>query len=155
VGTSFFVRLPAVAGVETAPTSSEPPTQRMHRSPRVLCIDDEPAILRAYERTLRGCYELVLADGGQAARRALLSDGPFDAIICDLRMPDVSGDRLYAAIVERRPELARRFLFVTGSVDDARMEDELRGAGAKILHKPTPVNVLRQAIDAIVQAGES
>lgn len=153
-GTSFFVRLPASPG-SIHPPSSEPPTQRLHRAPRVLCIDDEPAILRAYERTLRGAYELVLADCGQAARQAILSHGPFDAIVCDLRMPDVSGDRLYAELVERMPELGRRFLFVTGSVDDSRTEDELRGAGARILHKPTPVNVLRQALEAIVHAEDA
>jgi response regulator RpfG family c-di-GMP phosphodiesterase len=119
----------------------------------VLCIDDEPAILRAYDRTLRQHYELVFADGGTSAQRAILDEGPFDAIVCDLRMPDVSGDRLYAAIVERRPELARRFLFVTGSVDDARTEETLRGSGARILHKPTQLAALRQAIDAIVHLG--
>ncbi len=152
-GTSFFVRLPA-ASPSIHPPSSSATRARLGRAPRVLCIDDEPAILRAYDRTLRQHYELVLADGGQAAERAILADGPFDAIVCDLRMPDVSGDRLYAAIVERRPELARRFLFVTGSVDDTRTEDVLRASGARILHKPTQVIALRQAIDAIVHLGE-
>jgi signal transduction histidine kinase/DNA-binding response OmpR family regulator len=151
-GSSFFVRLP-VASPSIQPPSKAGPRAQLGRAPRVLCIDDEPAILRAYDRTLRQHYELVFADGGTSAQRAILSDGPFDAIVCDLRMPDVSGDRLYAAIVERRPELARRFLFVTGSVDDARTEETLRGSGARILHKPTKLAALRQAIDAIVHLG--
>jgi signal transduction histidine kinase/DNA-binding response OmpR family regulator len=151
-GTSFFVRLPA-ASRSIHPPATAGPRALLGRAPRVLCIDDEPAILRAYDRTLRQHYELVLADGGNAAQRAILADGPFDAIVCDLRMPDVSGDRLYATIVERRPELARRFLFVTGSVDDTRVEDMLRGSGARILHKPTQLAALRQAIDAIVHLG--
>ncbi|MBV9196768.1 MAG: response regulator transcription factor [Solirubrobacterales bacterium] len=59
--------------------------------PRVLIVDDEPAVRRALERALRlENYEVALAaDGGEALDS--LASTPADAVILDVLMPRVDG----------------------------------------------------------------
>ena len=65
---------------------------------RILCIDDEPAILRLLEVVLkRDGHELVPAADARAALAAL-RDAPVDAILLDLGLPDRDGLELLAAI---------------------------------------------------------
>ena len=51
-------------------------------------------------------------DGVHALREVMAFD--FDVIICDLLMPNMPGDMFYLAVQKTKPELCKRFLFVTG-----------------------------------------
>lgn len=65
---------------------------------RVLCIDDEPAILRLLEVVLhRGGHE-VLCAGNAAAAVAVLAREPVDAVLLDLGLPDRDGLELLGLI---------------------------------------------------------
>ena len=58
--------------------------------PRVLLVDDEPAILNALRRMLPSSWEAVTA--GNASDAALLLAGPaFDIVITDFNLPDHNG----------------------------------------------------------------
>jgi two-component system, OmpR family, KDP operon response regulator KdpE len=58
---------------------------------RVLVVDDEPQILRALRINLRARkYDVLTADGGEAALRAAASDPP-DLVVLDLGLPDMDG----------------------------------------------------------------
>lgn len=60
-------------------------------SARVLLVDDEPDILFTASLALRlAGYEVLEAAGGRAALEKLASDRP-DALVLDLRMPEVDG----------------------------------------------------------------
>ena len=59
--------------------------------PRVLVVDDEPAVRRALERALTlDNYSVQLASDGQEALDAL-ADAPVDAVVLDIMMPRVDG----------------------------------------------------------------
>jgi two-component system response regulator MprA len=59
--------------------------------PRVLVVDDEPAVRRALERALRlDSYEVALASDGEEALDALATT-PADAVILDIAMPRLDG----------------------------------------------------------------
>ena len=59
--------------------------------PRVLVVDDEPAVRRALERALTlDDYTVELAADGQEALDAL-ADSPVDAVVLDIMMPRVDG----------------------------------------------------------------
>jgi two-component system response regulator MprA len=59
--------------------------------PRVLVVDDEPAVRRALERALRlESYEVVLAADGEEALDAQAAS-PADALILDIGMPRLDG----------------------------------------------------------------
>ena len=53
------------------------------RRTRVLVVDDEPLVASAARRLLARTHEVQVAHSGHAAL-ALLEDGPFDAVLCDI-----------------------------------------------------------------------
>lgn len=79
---------------------------------RVLFVDDEAPVLASLRgrlrrrRTLDACF----ACGGAAALDALSHDGPFDAVVSDLRMPDVDGDVVLREAQRLHPGAVRLIL---------------------------------------------
>ncbi len=112
VGTTFRVRVPSRPGVRVEATPSLAPPAYGRR--RVLAIDDEPLLLKAYRRMLGDVHEVVTALGGRDALLVLQKQTDFDAILCDLQMPEMSGMELYAKVEARYPEIVKRFIFSTG-----------------------------------------
>ena len=118
---------------------------------RVLVIDDDPLVLRAYERALGGAMEIVTAQTGEEALSVLGFDSTFDAILCDLMMPHVDGERVYERVKERWPQLARRFVFVSGGAFTPRARSFLDRVDAPFLTKPGPAAQLGQVIAEITR----
>jgi sigma-B regulation protein RsbU (phosphoserine phosphatase) len=58
-------------------------------TPRILVVDDDPAVLRTYLRVLHE-YAPLHADDGVAARK-ILTETPVDIVLCDLGMPRLNG----------------------------------------------------------------
>jgi CheY-like chemotaxis protein len=83
-------------------------------SPRVLVIDDDAAVAQAVGRMLRGRYEVVPMTSARDALSRLASGERFDAVICDMTMPDLSGAEVHRQVALTRPELAARIVFVSG-----------------------------------------
>ena len=69
--------------------------------PRVLCVDDEPNLLAALRRSLRGRFEVSLAQSALDALQALEHAGPFAIVITDLCMPGMNGIELLDRIRAR------------------------------------------------------
>jgi CheY-like chemotaxis protein len=88
-----------------------------------LIIDDEEVVVRALTRVLRAKHDV---QGVTRARDglALLADGnDYDAILCDLMMPDMSGMEFTRRLETDWPQLRARLLLMTGGVfsQDARV----------------------------------
>ncbi|HET6411210.1 MAG TPA: ATP-binding protein [Anaeromyxobacter sp.] len=114
-GSTFEVVLPEETGLESlearpSPKSAPPLERRL----RVLMVDDEPALLAAYERILGSGYDLTVAAGGREAIEALDRRQDWDAIICDLLMPGTDGQKVLSHVRSRYPALAERMAFCTG-----------------------------------------
>jgi CheY-like chemotaxis protein len=76
----------------------------------VLCVDDEPAILRSLKRALRReAYELFFASSGEAALE-ILEGQHVDLVIADHRMPSMSGAELLGIVTRRWPHVIRFML---------------------------------------------
>src|SRR5205807_2601157 len=69
----------------------------------ILVVDDEPHILYYMRATLEswGHSVEVASDGAYALERAIAGD--FDVIICDLRMPHLSGRDMYQKLARQDP----------------------------------------------------
>lgn len=113
-GTVVTVRLPPAPSVEKPSEAIEP----AHRAAaavaglRVLVIDDEPAVTRSIARLLE-VAEVRCANCALDARK-MLDSTSFDVVLCDVMMPDERGDELYDALAAESPDLAERFIFISG-----------------------------------------
>ena len=85
-------------------------------APSLLIVDDEARILSALRRTLRReGYEIVTAENvGDALR--LLDERSVDAILCDHKMPGMSGVQFLAKAAERCPDAVR--MIITGWTEE-------------------------------------
>lgn len=102
---------------------------------RVLCIDDDPSIIRSVRRSLGGiCIEVVAASSGEQAIELLQRPGSdFDLVMLDLQMPGIGGMATLDRIRAVRGEL--RVVMMSGSQADWRAVALERGAVAT-LDKP-------------------
>jgi len=106
------------------------------RRPRVLIIDDEVMLGRTFQLGLEGAFEVVLETSGQGALGRVLSGEAFDAIFCDLRLPEVSGIDIQAAIAKNRPALLPRFVLMTGGAVTDEAREFLESYEGPVLNKP-------------------
>jgi CheY-like chemotaxis protein len=133
-GTTFTLELPTPRGLPDEGRRSPVPAA-VAALLRVLVIDDEPLVGRAVERILApGTVEVAV--GGRAGLDRVLHDGPWDAILCDLVMPDLSGTDVFEAATRVRPALARRFVFMSGGAFTPRLRAFIDENPERCLGKP-------------------
>jgi len=152
VGSIFRVRLPAVAAPAASVTSETTLPSHGFSRRRILAIDDEALLLKAYRRMLGDMHDVQTAVGAQEALRVLANDRQFDAILCDLQMPDVSGAELYGTVRLRYPGLADRFIFVTGGAFSSDAKRFLEESACSVINKPFRVEELLTMIEAKIEA---
>jgi response regulator RpfG family c-di-GMP phosphodiesterase len=63
-------------------------------------------------------------------------------------MPGIAGDDVHAAVTAARPEMAARFIFVTGGVFTQRGQQFLAGLSTPVLSKPIDFEELRRVVRA-------
>jgi CheY-like chemotaxis protein len=115
----------------------------------VLLIEDEPAVMAYVQAALeRSGYPVVCCESGVDALR-LLVNGEFLGIVSDMRTPGgVDGAQVHAWIVQHRPDLASRLVFITGDIANEETVATLRATGAPCVEKPFRV---QQFIDVIAK----
>lgn len=80
---------------------------------RILLVDDEPSLLSLLTQYLtRQGHEVRTAGTCAAATAALLEEGPLDAAIIDLTLPDGNGEDIARQCAARHPEA--RIVIATG-----------------------------------------
>jgi signal transduction histidine kinase/ActR/RegA family two-component response regulator len=144
-GATFQVRLPAELAVRSVPAAPELLAPTYHRR-SVLAVDDEALLLKAYRRMLADVHDVATALGGRDALLVLEKRRDFDLILCDLQMPEMSGMDLYAKVKSLYPELADRFVFVTGGAFSAEARRFLEQA-VTCLSKPFRIEELLGIIE--------
>jgi CheY-like chemotaxis protein len=104
--------------------------------PSVLLVDDEPAIRRSVGRYLRiSGYDVDVASTGREAANALRAR-PYDAIVSDLRMPELSGEELFELLKDEFPDLTSRIVFTSGDLRREETNSFIQQAGCPALSKP-------------------
>jgi CheY-like chemotaxis protein len=144
---------PAEGATKPAPPAPDdeegPVTQVDIAPPRVLLVDDDPAVLRAFRRVLATDHEVVTARDGAEALRVVLGGAQVDAIICDIGMPKLDGPAFFSELFELRPQMMPRVVFCTGGQPNEKTQRFLERLQAPLLYKPVAVDELRQAIAAV------
>ncbi len=96
--------------------------------PRVLIIDDEPLVIGVLTRLLRRRYELTTTTSALDGLR-LASDESWDAILCDVMLPELSGPQLRQRLASEGKDVAARMGFMTGGAFGSEAGEFLEGLG--------------------------
>lgn len=119
---------------------------------KALVVDDEESNAALVRRVLASAgYE---AEGTTLSRRALvmIERTAYDAVICDVKMPELSGQELYGRVIQIRPEMARRFIFITGDIDGEETREFLDKSHCSYFMKPFNLERLTAAVDVLTGA---
>ncbi len=117
--------------------------------PRILVVDDDSSIRRAYTRTLElvGWQTEVAADGEQAL--LALKAGAFDVILSDVSMPNMGGLEFLRAV--RQLDLDVPVILMTGAPELDSAIDAINYGAFRYLLKPMDqkplIEALQRAID--------
>jgi CheY-like chemotaxis protein len=111
---------------------------------QVLVVDDDPVFSRAARRALKP-HHVREANTASEAEIILHDHGYLpDLVVCDLMLPGADGTTLHRRVFETRPEVASRFLFVTGGTLGKDTADYIRASGCGALRKPIDLSTVRR-----------
>jgi PAS domain S-box-containing protein len=148
IGAAFFIELPIVLSEQTEWLVDEGVLNSpdLVRPGRLLVIDDEVNVLDVVSNALqRKGYAVDTAKNG-AEGLALLSKAHYDLILCDIRMPGMSGPEFYRQAADRDPQLIKRVLFTSGDTISKASRRFLEESGASLLAKPFELNDLIERV---------
>jgi two-component system NtrC family sensor kinase len=149
-GAKFVITLPVVFDRQ----SFNEPDRRVKSSAwpkthgKVLVVDDEEVVADVIDAALsvKG-YSVECASTGEEAYQ-MIDSGVYDLVISDIRMPgSMDGRRLYYEVREQDPELAERFIFISGDVMEKTTAEFLNECGRAYLLKPFSLIDLREVIE--------
>jgi CheY-like chemotaxis protein len=113
---------------------------------KILAVDDEESLLHMIKEELtRYQYEVTTVVNGETALRTL-REKKFDLVVCDLKMPGISGRQVYEKLLEESPETCRRMIFVTGDVVGDQLRHFLETEKRPCIAKPFSLGELRQTM---------
>jgi putative two-component system response regulator len=119
---------------------------------RVLVVDDEESIRSAIGKFLKSRgYDVSVANDGAGALE-MLQQERFDALLCDVRMPGMSGTDVVPRAIELRPDIA---VLMLTAVNDAPTATEVLAQGAMdYLMKPVELDDLAKAVERALRKRE-
>jgi DNA-binding NtrC family response regulator len=119
----------------------------------VLVVDDEELYRRALERILVRCGHAVSAAQDAADAMRVVTSEPVDLVLCDVRMPGISGLELVRQIHDVEPDLP--CIVMTGYDSVESSVDALRAGAFWYLHKPFDgsLDVVRRLVEQAIEHG--
>lgn len=163
-GAIFAITLPAVEPRPPAEDSPAGPAQQPAATVElsghtILVVDDEASIRELIEAGLstRGVRVECAESGDKALRMVEVATGagkPYDAILCDVKMPGLSGEQVYERLAAQTAATSgpfiKRFVFMTGDLVDQGTMGAVRASGVRCVQKPFRVadlvTVLRETL---------
>ncbi len=116
----------------------------------VAVIDDEAGIGDIIQRALKRTHDVDIYLSGQQIVVALEEGAAYDAILCDLYMPGMSGRQIYDVLKENWPDQAQKMIFMSGVTTEEAREADLKGVDNVMIRKPFQLKELREAVDEMV-----
>lgn len=135
---------PVMIGLQTQPSASAD----------ILVLDDEAGIADLLGEMLLflGHKPVVCNHPNKALEH--LSAKQFDLVLSDFRMPEMNGEQFFRAAIQKRPELARKIIFLTGDLVNEETQRFLKSTGNPHLPKPFQLASVEQVIsDALAENG--
>ncbi len=143
-GTTVSLYLPRTAATATVrlhPQATGGEAEPTVPGARILLVEDDQRVRAATVGALEDLdYQPVACESGAEAL-AIFDKQPFDLVISDVIMPEMTGPELIRILKTKKPEVA--VLFVTGYVGEGDSEDLI---GYELLRKPFTVGALASAV---------
>lgn len=124
----------------------------MERSLKILAVDNEPSVTLSLRYVFSGSrYEVTCVGDGNAALGILnVSSDPYDVIIVDQKMPNLTGAELVGEIRKRGIDGS---IIVVSAHLDSGLREVYRQLGVDVMFsKPFNVEHLRSAVERLVQS---
>ncbi|MDA8090868.1 MAG: HDOD domain-containing protein [Nitrospiraceae bacterium] len=121
---------------------------------RILIIDDDPEIaeiLDLYSDFLG--YDADTVSSGMQALQKLAGNGFYNAVFCDLTLQDLNGFKIFEKINQSDPELAGRFILLTGAALDGDMENQVKAKKIRVIQKPFNFEDIKMILESIEGRG--
>lgn len=117
---------------------------------RILCVDDEPAVLEGLQRILFEAFDVHTETKPVLALARIVAEGPFDVVVSDMRMPEMDGAAFLAAACRAVPDTMR--ILLTGYADaDAAAAAVNDGRIMRFLRKPCDPDELARVLHEAVR----
>lgn len=117
---------------------------------KILFVDDEPAVLDGYRRSLYKEFSIDTAYCGSDALDMIANSGPYAVVVSDMRMPGMDGVRLLSQVRTISPDSVR--VILSGYADfHSAMNAVNDGAVFRFLTKPCESLVLKLALSACIE----
>lgn len=153
-GARFTVTLLAAGAVEVPVEGNRAKSrERVNNRARILIIDDEPLLGQTLRFAFQDKHDVEVVSSGREALERLATDSDFDLVLCDLMMPDVSGEHVFRAVVEHAPGLLPRFVFMTGGAFTERAQEFLAHFPGRQLEKPFNIDEVELLLSELSAAG--
>ena len=117
---------------------------------RVLVVDDEVLIRNVFVRILRSinCVPDTAVNGVEGI--AKLKENVYDAVFCDMRMPEMGGRELYQWVCANKPEFVSRWVFMTGSAGSESLDYPVE-SGRPCLYKPFSLEAVLRSLQELLR----
>ncbi len=156
-GATFFVELPVIdtllddTGKKEAAYIQDPKFDELLRQKRILVVDDETYILDFFVDVFQSFSISIDTAGNGLAALERMENVEYDLIISDFRMPLMSGKELFNWIVENRPRLANRIIFVTGDTVSNETSSFFDAHQCRFLAKPFKLEEVKEVIQTVIE----
>jgi DNA-binding response OmpR family regulator len=135
----------------TVPPNVPGPPAKTGPPKHILMLEDETALTDELKPFFAyNGYNLVAVTNGVDGLRQIIARD-FSAIICDMMMPNLPGDMFYRAVERTKPQLCKRFIFITGFKGNRDIEEFIRKVNGVMLWKPFETHELMDAIQVVLQ----
>lgn len=144
-GSVFRVILPIAAETPSMELDAVVIPLPSHRSGKVLVVDDEPIITSIVCRILKE-HDVTAVHSAADAIELLKRGLRYDAILCDMMMPDMSGMDLYRHVAQAVPEQAKVMIFTSGGLFTPKAASFLDEVTNARIEKPFQAQRLRALV---------
>jgi CheY-like chemotaxis protein len=154
LGTIVEISLPAADGTAVATDEEDEPPVTLGGAERVLIVEDRDVVRELTRDVLEASgFEVAAVSGGAEALEVVAGEEPFDALLTDVVMPEMSGAQLAHALRADRPKLP--VVYMSGYTDDVLGKDELSEPATAFVRKPFSNAELVAAVRGVIDYWES
>lgn len=147
-GVIFIIDLPLKSGSLPSANGSQNMKEKFIKGKKILIVEDGEIVRQLLKRFLDKDGHLTEAVTSGEEGLKVVKKEQFDLIISDIKLPEMNGIAFYKLIAKIRPELQKRFIFISGAIPQDVIKFS-KNTGNRYLQKPFRQLEIRKLIKEI------